>query len=252
MTDETPIPATRSGRRTKGEVVDAELVEEPTAPAGASTEVATTEVATTEATPTAAQEPAVPEQQVVYVHLPAAPRKKGNRGVGSLIALLSGILFAVVLAFATGIIGVLAGNHFTLSFVTNARFYIPVLFFVIGFILLVLIVNRASWWAYIIGSVLVALFVYFGSIGAGLLLEGIISRTPEEAALMYQVALRDPFVIIAGVMAREVSIWMGAAIASRGRRVKARNAEALAKHESDVAAQRAAQASPATSTAPAV
>ena len=247
MTDETPIPATRTTRRAKGEVVDAELVDEPTTPVAASTEVATTEA------PLAAEhEPAAPEQQVVYVHVPAAPRKKGNRGVGSLIALLSGILFAVVLALATAIIGVLAGNHFTLVFITNARFYIPVLFFVVGFVLLVLIVNRASWWAYIIGSVLVALFVYFGSIGAGLLLQGIISHTPEEAALMYQVALRDPFVIVAGVVAREVSIWMGAAIASRGRRVKARNADALAKHEADVAAQRAAQASPATSAAPAV
>ena len=247
MTDETPIPATRSGRRTKGEVVDAELVEEPTAPAAASTEVATTD-----APAIPAQEPAAPEQQVVYVHLPAAPRKKGNRGVGSLIALLAGVVFAAVLALATGIIGVLAGNHFTLVFVTNARFYIPVLFFVIGFVLLVLIVNRASWWAYIIGSLFVALFVYFGSIGAGLLLEGIISRTPEEAALMYQVALRNPFVIVSALLAREVSMWMGAAIASRGRRVKARNADALAKHEADVAAQRASQASPATSTAPAV
>jgi len=246
MTDETPIPATRSSRRTKGEVVDAELVDEPTTPVAASTEVATSE-------PTAgvAQGTSASEQQVVYVHLPAAPRKKGNRGVGSLIALLSGILFAALLALATGIIGVVAGGRFTLFFVTDARFYIPVLFFVIGFILLVLIVNRASWWVYIIGSLFVAVFVYFGTVGAGLLAQGIVSRTPEEAAVMFQVALRNPFVIVSAVLAREVSIWMGAAIASRGRRVKARNVDAMAQHQADVTAQRDAQVSAAVSSSPA-
>jgi hypothetical protein len=248
MTDETPIPATRSGRRTKGEVVDAELVEESTAPAAASTEVATTDATASGA----AQDATAPEQQVVYVHLPAAPPKKGNRGVGSLIALLSGILYAALLAIATGVIGLVASGRFTLGFVTDARFYIPVAFFVVGFILVVLIVNRASWWAYIIGSLFVAVFVYFGTIGAGLLAQGIVSRTPEEAAVMFQVALRDPFVIVSAVLAREVSIWMGAAIASRGRRVKARNVDALAQHQADVAAQRDAQVSSAVPSAPAV
>ena len=246
MTDETPIPATRSGRRTQGEVVDAELVDESTAPVAASTEVVTTD-------PTAAvaQGATTPEHQVVYVHLPAAPRKKGNRGVGSLIAALSGILFAALLAIATGTIGAVAGGRFTLVFVADARFYIPVLFFVVGFVLLVLIVNRASWWAYIVGSLFLAVFVYFGTVGAGLLAQGIVSRTPEEAAVMFQVALRDPFVIVSAVLAREVSIWMGAAIASRGRRVKARNVEAMTLHQADVTAQRDTQVSAAVSSAPA-
>jgi hypothetical protein len=251
MTDETPIPATRSRRRAKGEiveaeVVEAEVVEEPPVPAAPSTAVATTNPP-----PTASQDPPVAESQVVYVHLPAPPLKKGNRGVGSLIALLSGILFAALLALATGLVGIAGGGRFTLSFVADARFYIPVLFFIIGFVLLVLIVNRASWWVYIIGSVVVAVFVYFGTVGAGLLTLGIISRTPAQAAELYQEVLRDPFVIVSAVLAREVVIWMGAVIASRGRRVKARNIAALAQHDAEVAAQRAGQVGSATPAAPA-
>ena len=34
-----------------------------------------------------------------------------------------------------------------LDFLTNGLFYAPVLAFLIGFVLLVLIVNRAAWWS---------------------------------------------------------------------------------------------------------
>jgi hypothetical protein len=231
MSDETATPEPRSGRRAKDDVVDAEIVEEPTsaAPTVKSTPKAAEPVVSTDA----------PAQQVIYVHAPAAPRKKSNRGIGAVIAIVSGVVFAALLAVATSIIGVVGGGPVSFSFLTDARFYIPVLFFIIGFVLLVLVLNRAAWWAYIIGSLILAVFVYFGTVAVGLLGQGIISRTPAEAAGMYAVALRDPFVIVSAFLAREVSIWVGAAIASRGRRLKVRNVEAHEAYQQDLAEKRA-------------
>jgi len=226
MSDETATPETKSGRRAKDDIVDAEIVEEP---------VTASAVAPVEAVET----PVAPAQQVVYIHAPAAPRKKGNRGIGALLAVVSGLVFAGLLAVATAIIGVANGANFGFAFLGDARFYIPVLFFVIGFVLLVLVLNRAAWWAYILGSLVLAVFVYFGSIGVVLLGQGIISQTPAEAAVEYGAALRDPFVIVAAFLAREVSIWVGAGIAYRGRRVKLRNVEAHATYEKELAEKRA-------------
>lgn len=232
MTDETATPAPRAGRRAKDDIVDAEIVDEPTT---AVEGPIATETAVVES-PVVAEPPA---PQVVYIHAPVAPRKKGNRGIGAVLAVLSAIVFAALLAVATAIIGVASGAPFGFRFLMDARFYIPVLFFVIGFVLLVLILNRAAWWTYILGSLVLAAFVYFGSTGLVLLGEGIISETPAQASVLFGIALRNPFVIVAALLAREVSIWAGAGIAYRGRRVKLRNVEAHVAYERDLADKRA-------------
>jgi hypothetical protein len=219
MTDETAAPDKKS-QTSKAEV-----------PADAAAEPAVE----TDAAP----EPATPAQQVVYVTEPQPPRNKGNRGVGALFALLSGIVFVGLLAVATALMAMVNGGALDFGFLRDARFYIPVLFFVIGFVLLVLILNRASWSAYIVGSLLVAVFVYFGTIALGLLGSGIIQNTPSQALARYGEALRDPFIILSALLAREVSIWAGAAIASRGRRVKARNVESRATFDRELAETRA-------------
>ena len=240
MTDETATPTTRSGRRAKDDVVDAEIVDEPTAPESElESESTVVEPAPTKtvAVDTTLADPASP--QVVYTHAPAAPRKRGNRGIGTLIAVLSGLVFAALLAVATAIIGQVTVGRFDFGFLRLAAFYVPVLFFIIGFVLLVLILNRAAWWAYILGSLLLGVFVYFGTVAVGLLGQGIITHTPGEAAAMYGAALRDPFIIASAFIAREVSIWVGAAIAFRGRRVKLRNVEAHSAYERDLAEKRA-------------
>ncbi|TAL42155.1 MAG: hypothetical protein EPN91_09085 [Salinibacterium sp.] len=186
-----------------------------------------------------AETAAAPVQQVVYVTEPRPPRKKGNRGVGSLYALLSGIVFTALLAGYEKLVDVISGRPIDFSFLADATFYIPVLFFVIGFVLLVLIVNRAAWPAYIVGSIFVAVFVYFGSIGLVLLNDGVIQNTPSEALVKYYALLQNPTIIVAALLAREVTIWAGAAIASRGRRVKARNIERRAAFDREVAETKA-------------
>ena len=225
MTDETPAPAAKTSPSTKAEGVEATepaVAEQPRAESEESSQ--TEPVAATSGS--AEAESALPAQQVVYVTAQQHPKKKGNRGVGSAIALAAALLFTALLAFVTAAIRVAGGGRVSFAFLAEAQFYIPVLFFVIGFVLLVLILNRAGWWAYIVGSLLLAVLVYFGTIALGLLSTGIILNTPDEAAARYAAALRDPFVIASALLAREVSIWVGAAISMRGRRVKARNVEA--------------------------
>ena len=192
-----------------------------------------------------AEEPVVPAPaQTVYVHAPVPPRKRGNRGIGALIALGSAIIFAALYAVVVfAVVPVFAppravGFEF-LDFISSSAFFVPVLVFVVGFILLVLVVNRGGWWAYILGSLVVGLFVYAVSIGILLLVNGIIGSTLNEGLRMLRSAVQSPVTIIAGIVAREVALWMGAAIAARGRRVKARNAEASAAYDRDTARARA-------------
>ena len=49
----------------------------------------------------------------------------------------------------------------------------------------------------------------------------------------------NPAIVIATIVAREVAIWFGAAISSRGRRVKARNIEAAAEYKRETAEKKA-------------
>ena len=117
---------------------------------------------------------------------PVPPRKKSNRGVGALIAILSVILFAVVYAvIAAVIIGFRTpqglGNTF-MTFAANPVFYVPAIIFVIAFVLVVLLANRASWWAYVLGSLLVGALVYFGTIGVALLSVNVLDAHPQRGS----------------------------------------------------------------------
>jgi len=167
-------------------------------------------------------------QQVVYVETPVPPRARGNRVVGVLLAILGAVIFAVVFAIASGILidiqyGDLFGPMFG-AFLGSAYFWAPGLVFLVGLVLLVLILNRAGWWAHVLGSLVLAIAVYFGTIGALLMIGNVFHGSPQT--LTFAELAVHPFVIAAAVIAREVSIWIGLAIAARGRRVKARNVEA--------------------------
>jgi len=188
--------------------------------------------------PVPAAVPVAPAQQVVYVQAPKPFVAKGNRGFGVLIALVSTIIFAALYAAAEIVGEVINGNAVSVSFITTLDFYAPVVMFAIGFILLVLIVNRAGWAAHVLGSIFVGLLVFFGGTGIILLLH--INQIPSnEAGAAFRQVLFSVGAIIAGLLAREVALWMGFAISSRGRRVKARNVEARALYDQEIADKRA-------------
>jgi hypothetical protein len=188
--------------------------------------------------PQAPVAPVAPQPSVVYVNAPQAPVDKGNRGFGVLISVVATIVFLIVLAIVMTIIYSARADGLYLDFLGQTAFYVPALFFLIGSIVLVLLLNRAGWWTYVIGSLVVALFVYFATIGTVLLSNGVVMLTPAEAAEQFRLGTTSPFTIAAALVAREVMIWAGAIIASRGRKLKVRNADAKAAFERERAQAR--------------
>ena len=173
---------------------------------------------------------ATPPQQVVYVQAPVPPRAVGNRGVGSLLAIVAAIIYGVLLAAAEWVLQWATTGATGVEFLALWDFYIPVLVFAVALILLVLLVNRAGWGAYVFGSLFVGAAVYLGSIGIILLLNWLLFQEQSSFALF----LASAFYIVAAVLAREVAVWFGWIIARRGRRVTARNA--VAREELSTAA----------------
>ncbi|MBG6238969.1 hypothetical protein IWX78_001948 [Mycetocola sp. CAN_C7] len=176
-------------------------------------------------------EPA-PVRQPVYVQAPSEPKAKGNRGFGILVSLLATVVFAAIYAVVLALL--LVANNGSVDVVNDvvvkAPFWIPVIFFFVGMVLVVAVVNRGGWWAYVLGGFVVAAIVY-GSYLGGVLIEQASRITPSEVAGVVQNALFSPAAVVAFVIGREVPIWFGAWIAARGRKVKERNVEARNEYE---------------------
>lgn len=182
--------------------------------------------------------------RTVYVDAPTAPKSKSNRGVGSLIALLSAILYGVLFALVAALIIYLTGGNVgfgrsVTTFFSSAAFWTPVVVFAVAMILLVLLLNRSGWGAYIVGGFFVAVAVYFAYIGGALLTVRAWEYTPAQAGQFISQVSLTPLALAAAIVAREIAIWVGAAIAARGRRVKTRNVEARAAFERDTQEKKA-------------
>lgn len=218
-------------------VVVEPVVVEPVEPVVAAAPVAT---ATAEpVTPAAAEMP----REVVYVQQPTPPKARHNRGFGVLISLLGAVAFALLyLGAGAIIIAVRAGSDFEDifgQFLASSGFWVPVAAYAVFAILFALIVDRAAWWAHVIGSLFVAALTYAVSVGVLALLSNVVGMTPDQAADFLARLAAEPFLLAALVIARECALWFGLAIASRGRRVKQRNAEDRAAFEQSVADRRA-------------
>ncbi|BAU31353.1 hypothetical protein [Microcella alkaliphila] len=201
------------------------------APAAADPDPATEPAADTTAAP-----------QVVYVDAPQRPKKRGTRGVGLAVVLLSTGVFAVLYALATIALALALrpdGLNGFASYLASAPFFVPVLVFAGAHLLLVLVANRAGWWMHVLGGFLVAVLVWVSFLGAALIAAGAIGATEAQQQSVILQQLVNPLGIIAAVLAREIPIWVGGIVARRGRTQTARNAEALAAYERDLAAHRA-------------
>ncbi|MBC7762953.1 MAG: hypothetical protein H7201_14415 [Candidatus Saccharibacteria bacterium] len=196
-------------------------------------------VARTEQDPQPRPATSAASMQTVYVPAPVPPSKKGNRGFGVLIALISTVVFAGLYALVIATIRAVEVGVFQFDFFGSLAFYTPAIFFFVGFVIVVVLANRASWWSYVLGSLFVGLFVYFGTVGTGLLVNNVLGETPPAAAQLLSSALSSPFIIGAALLAREVSMWMGAIISARGRKVKARNIDVRETFDRESAARTA-------------
>lgn len=214
----------------------------PAAPAAATAAYATQPGEATWAPEPAPAPPLAPQPVApIFLQRPEPPKRKSNRGVGILIALVGTVLFAVLWALAVVVVGAMLtpSSDFVpalIQFFTHQfAAWAPIVAFFVGMVVLIQIVNRARWWAYILGGLVVAIFVYLSYIGASLIDVNFLGRNAQEQALFLRQAWVNPFAVLAGVIAREVSIWTGAWLAARGRKLKARNAEAQADYEQQVA-----------------
>ncbi len=229
------------------------IVEPTTEPTTAPTVEPTTEPTTAptveptvaESAPTelSAEPPAASAQPtVVYVTAPTPPRAEGARGVGVLVAVLGAGLFAAAYALLVVVLGLLApgfGLGGALRFTTTPTFWIPVIVFALAYVLLVVIVNRAGWWAHVLGGFLVALVVWVGFIGAAIISAGAFGQAAPIVTAVVAEQLTNPLGFAAAIAAREVPVWVGWIVARRGRTARARNEAARAAYQHELAEHRA-------------
>jgi len=178
---------------------------------------------------------ATPPQQVVYVQAPVPPRAAGNRGIGTIFAVVAAIAYGVLLAGLTWIIQYVTLGATGVAFLATWDFYIPIIVFAIALIVVVVVVNRAGWGAYVLGSLFVGAAVYFGTIGIYLLFNWIVFKQVDY----FDTFAGEAFLIVGAVLAREVAVWFGWIIARRGKKVAARNAAARAEFDAKLAEFRA-------------
>lgn len=182
----------------------------------------------------------------LYMQTPMPPDLKGNRGAGVLIAILATIGFAIVY---TGVLALLLAPQLPPSrfvgglvdaLISWSTIFAVVAFFV-GLVVLVLVVGRAGWWAYVLGGFLVALLVWVATY-AGFVIDagGFNDLLRFRLADLLNVAFMPP-VVAAVLVAREVTVWFGAWIGTRGRRITRANADAIAEYEAALAEVQAKQ-----------
>lgn len=177
--------------------------------------------------------PTASPQHVVYVPAPVPPTPRGNRGFGVGMALLGTLLYAVLFFGVIWVLRLAVLGSADLDFLLAADVYIPVVVFAVAFVLLALVVNRARWAAWVFGSLFVGAAVYFGTIGVDMAINAML-RVP--GAPVFTDFLADGSFAIAALLGREVVVWWGAIVSARGAKVKARNADARAAFEAELAA----------------
>lgn len=185
-------------------------------------------------------EPAAPS--VVFVEAPKPPRVRGARGVGVLVALLGAGLFAAAYAGLVLVLGTLSGQAGiaeAVRYLATPMLWVPVVVFALAYILLIVVVNRAGWWAHVLGGFLVALVVWIGFVGAALIVAGAVGAPSAVVSAVVVEQLTNPLGFAAAIAAREVPIWVGWIVARRGRTARTRNQEARAAYERELAEHRA-------------
>lgn len=182
------------------------------------------------------------EPTVVFVTAPQPPKKRGARGVGALVALLGAVLFAAAFAVFVVIIALIGapdGLRSFVQFLSSVTFYLPVIIFFLSYLLLIIIVNRAGWWAHVLGGFVVAVIVWVGFVGSAIIAAGAFGASSALVGAIVLQQLTNPLGFAAAIAAREVPIWVGGIVSRRGRTARSRNADARVAYEQELADHRA-------------
>ena len=179
-----------------------------------------------------------PAPQPIFVQAPEAPRPRGNRGAAGAIGLLAAVAFGILyLSAALGLRaidgGVTAANAGAeaLAALQSWWFWVPVVVFFLGFWLLGAIINRGRWGHWVIFGLIVGFVAYAGHILGQLFQAPFWTLTAREGADLVQGELLAPLSIVAFILGRELTIWFGAWVAARGKRVTELNNEAQREYE---------------------
>lgn len=232
--DETYTPGAYSRDEDATQVAPV-VVAEPAADVAATEVVAPAYVAPVEVAPVV---PVPPAPQPIFVQAPEAPRPRGNRGAAAAIGLLAAVSFGILyLAAALGlraldgdVTGANVGTE-ALGALTGWWFWVPVVVFYLAFWLLGAIINRGRWGHWVIFGLFVGAAAYGGHILGQLFQAPFWQLTAREGGDVAQGQLLAPLAIVAFVLGRELTIWFGAWVASRGKRVSELNREAQREYE---------------------
>lgn len=192
--------------------------------------------------PTVVSAPLPPQQtaapQPIFVQAPEAPRPRGNRAAAGAIGLLAALVFGLLYLAAWVGLGALAGDvtvdtfvSTTLTALASWSLWIPVLVFFLAFWLLGAVINRGRWGAWVIFGLLVGFAAWAGHILGQLFQAPFWTLTAREGAEITAEQVLAPLAIVAFILGRELTIWFGAWVASRGRRVTELNDEAQREYE---------------------
>ncbi|MGZ0711788.1 ABC transporter (plasmid) [Coraliomargarita sp. W4R53] len=177
-------------------------------------------------------------QQPIFVQAPESPRPRGNRAAAGAIGLLAAISFGILYMAAWLGFGAIRGDVTTDNVGTVAldalgtwSLWVPIVVFYIAFWLLGAIVNRGRWGAWVVFGLFVGVASYGGHILGALFQAPFWELTASEGAQLTENELLAPLAIAAFVIGRELTIWFGAWVASRGKRVTELNVEAQREYE---------------------
>ncbi|TQJ29767.1 ABC transporter [Microbacterium sp. SLBN-146] len=248
--DEAPSAANEWAAEPPSWAVDAPLEDEPT-------RVEETVVVEQETTaydaPTTAYEPAavaggaavagaaaapVVAPQPIFVQAPEAPRPRGNRAAAGAIGVLAALSFAILYLGAWLGFGAIAGDVTletvgtdALAALTTWSLWVPTVVFFLAFWFLGAIINRGRWGVWVVTGLLVGIAAYAGHLLGALFQAPFWLLTAREGAELVEGQLLAPLAIAAFVFGRELTIWFGAWVAARGKRVTELNAEAQREYE---------------------
>ncbi|WP_194397458.1 ABC transporter [Microbacterium atlanticum] len=185
-----------------------------------------------------ADRPTAPAPQPIFVQAPEAPRPRGNRAAAGAIGLLAALAFAVLYLAAWLGVGALRGDvtvanvgAAALAALATWSLWVPTVVFFIAFWLLGAIINRGRWGAWVIFGIFVGFAAYGGHLLGALFQAPFWELTAREGSELITAELLAPLAIAAFVIGRELTIWFGAWVASRGKRVTELNVEAQREYE---------------------
>lgn len=176
--------------------------------------------------------------QPIFVQAPEAPRPRGNRGAAGAIGLLAALAFAVLYLLAILSLGLLTGDldwagipEAALAALTTWGLWAPTVAFFLGFWLLGAVINRGRWGHWVVWGLVVGVIAWAGYLVGVLFDAPFWMITAREGLTLLADNVLAPLAIVAFVLGRELTIWFGAWVAARGRRVTEINDEAQREYE---------------------